>query len=79
MAQPFERIDETMGSPEAHVAIMELRAKNAKAEYDSALAKGIPGQIETAKQEWEQRQREYEEFISAQSEEPPVDHKASIQ
>lgn len=79
MAQPFEKINKNMGSLEAHVAVMRMRAENAKMEYERVLAKGIPAQIETAKQEWELRQREYEEFVSAHAEESPVDHEASIQ
>jgi CCR4-NOT transcriptional regulation complex NOT5 subunit len=79
MAQPFERINENMGSPEAHVAIMRMRAENAKAEYESAVARGIPSQIETTKQEWEQRQREYEAFVSAHAGESPMEHEPTIQ
>lgn len=55
---------ESMGSPEAHVAVLRNRIDHAKADYDRAVEKGIPAQIETTKREWERAKEEYEEFLT---------------
>ncbi len=62
MPEPLE-YNEERGSYEAHLSAMKTRVNSAKEDYNRAVEKGLPAQIETTKQAWEARQQEYENFM----------------
>lgn len=64
MSQSLE-MNPSMGSPEAHLAVMKTRLDTAKANYDRAIEKNIsPEAVQTAKAAWETAQNEYNRFMS---------------